>query len=209
MKNLTTTLSLLALSSSVALASPNGEQTDVSTTSPSPAFAVSAEAFYGFDKSDNDIDIAGVALRGYLTRKESANSQLYSGLFVAIRAGAGNDDSSHIDCDAAIYTVSLGADFQIGLSDIVSAFARVELGGYAVWCDYDIRGRGSDDDWSGGAVYSAGIGLQMSPSENHAITIAVDYMRAANEPEFNVHGYKVKADEPEYITVSIGYKYTF
>ena len=205
MKTPTVILPLFALSCPIALASTDSADTDFLVANSSPAFAVSAEAFYGFDMSDNDVDISGVTFRGFITRSNGDNSRLYSGLFASVRIGTGEDDAGDIDIDAVICFLSLGADFRLEINNTFSAFARVELGAYTVWCDYGSYG----DDWSGGAEYGAGVGLQISPSKNHTIIVAVDYIRAANNPEFDVAGYKIKADEPEYITLSVGYKFSF
>ena len=52
-------------------------------------------------------------------------------------------------------------------------------------------------------------GLQYGVTLTQSIIVAVDYIGTTSEPEAKIHAYKIKADEPEYITLSVGYKFSF
>lgn len=169
--------------------------------------AVAAEVFYGFDLTDNDVDLAGVQFLRELYANQ-VNSKTNVDVFAALRVGYGDDDASGLDVWALFITASVGADVRAMLSDTVSVFARAQVGVNCTRTHFDTSSD-EDSDFAWGFAYGCGAGIQYDITPTQSITVAVDYLGTTAEPEAKISGYTVTADKPEYITLSVGYKWSF
>lgn len=204
-----------------------------SQTAPYVSF-VSVEAFYGaandelFEGDLDKLNIGGISIRRSYEHKKSEVSGavvLPEFYFIGSVGGGSLDQTWYYgggeyesqDCTLISVQIAGGANLRCYVNERFSVFGGVRLGAVYESIDvdskYQLPGYGtfsySKQEGALGLLYGIGAGAELRLGESSGLTFGIDYVASTAQPEFNVYGTKIEADEQSYVMFSVGAKFLF
>lgn len=176
---------------------------------------------YTLPHKDTEIfDTEFFGLMGFAT---GSNSISTSDQINATNGRTTND----FDTDVSMFQMLVGVNLRYTVSERVSVFGGVKVGfGYFdVSTDAETetltvnngeiertRNRRTAGNSDIGINYGLGVGVDFAITENHAITLGLDYLASTARPEINTGGNNnddIKMNKQSYGIISLGYRYNF
>lgn len=197
-------------------------EADAAPKAPRPTrktvWSPSAGFVYGFDNSDNDIDVTGIALKYGVyadDRSTFEDAKLVPEVFINTIFAYGNEGSTdyrkeETDCtgrsEIFLVTHGIGIAMRVKFYETFSVFVRGEGGICAAWSKFSEDGRHHHEcDADVGTVLHLGAGLQIDPAEHHSFTVSLGYLTTTTETKAAGDN----ADALKYTTLSLGYRFSF
>ena len=198
-------------------------------------FGASVEGFYAVamrefwkdvdEPANKKLDVAGVNFRFSATPGESLfdAADIVPEFFGIVGVGVGEESYTYYDWydkyeyRAVVGQLSVGANLRWRLCDEFSLFGGARLGLSYVSVRFENEYEDVDyiDSYSMtedgiGFLCGVGVGGELHFSENHSLSVAVDYLLSTATAEFDWgEGDKAETKQQQYCVFSVGYKYTF